>query len=184
MAWEDELFALLDDLEGHAEAAFAAEREAELADRSRAEYQQVTLAGRLMASVGRDLVLEVRGVGALSGRLERVGTGWLLLAGPAQDWVVVLSAVTAVSGTSERAVPEVAWPVVARLGLTSALRRLADEGERCVVHLLDGGRHEGVVRRVGADFAELVTGGADGRGAGQPRTVLVAYAGLAAVQSR
>ena len=42
MAWEEELFALLDDLEQQAEALYDAERDAELADRSRAEYQQVT----------------------------------------------------------------------------------------------------------------------------------------------
>ena len=35
MAWEEQLFALLDDLEQQAEALYDAEREAELADRSR-----------------------------------------------------------------------------------------------------------------------------------------------------
>ena len=52
MAWEEELFAVLDDLEQQAEALYDAEREVDLADRSRAEYQQVTLASRLMATVG------------------------------------------------------------------------------------------------------------------------------------
>lgn len=177
MPWDDELFALFDDLEAQAAAGYAAEREAELADRSRAEYQQVTLAARLMASVGRDVVVDVRGVGSVTGVLERVAAGWLLVAGPAQDWVVRSDAVSAVVGASERALPEVAWPAAARLGLGSALRRIADSGERCVVHQVDGSRQEGVVRRVGADFVELVTGGAG-------RVVLVAYAGLAAVQSR
>ena len=50
MAWEEELFAYLDDLEGQAGALYAAERAPELADRSRAEYQSVTLATRLMAA--------------------------------------------------------------------------------------------------------------------------------------
>jgi hypothetical protein len=177
VTWEDELFRLFDDLEGQAAASFALDREAELADRRRAEYQQVSLAGRLMASVGREIGLDVMGLGTISGTLERVATGWLLLRGRGQDWVVREAAVTAVRGASERAVPAVAWPVAARLGLTSALRRIADAGERCVVHGTDGRAHDATVRRVGADFVELVVGEAG-------QLVLVPYATLAAVQSR
>src|SRR3954471_13114773 len=69
--WEEELFAYLDDLEGQAAALYDAERAPELADRSRAEYQQVSLASRLMASVDLDVTLELHGVGAVSGRLVR-----------------------------------------------------------------------------------------------------------------
>lgn len=177
MTWEDDLFRLFDDLEGQASAAFAREREAELADRRRAEYQEVTLAARLMASVGREVGLEVAGVGALTGVLERVATGWLVLRGPVQDWVVRQPAVTAVRGAGDRAVPAVAWPVAARLGLGSALRRLADAEERCVFLGIHGGRQEGVPRRVGSDFVEVAVG--------EPtRLVLVPFATLAAVQSR
>jgi len=177
VTWENDLFELFDDLESQAAASFALEREAELADRRRAEYQEVTLAARLMASVGRGLTLEVAGVGAVSGVLERVATGWMLLRGPSQDWAIREAAVTAVRGASERAVPAVAWPVVAKLGLGSALRGLADAGERCVFHVTDGGRHEGVARRVGADFVEVATGESG-------QIVLVPFGTLAAVQSR
>src|SRR5688500_12953761 len=82
MAWDDELFEVLDDLEQQAEAAYDAERGAELADRSRSAYQEVTFASRLMASVGSDIAVDVLAVGAVRGTLERVGTGWCLLAGP------------------------------------------------------------------------------------------------------
>lgn len=177
MAWEEELFAVLDDLEQQAESAFAADRAPELADRERAEYQEVVLAARLMASVEASVVLHVSGVGALPGRLARVASGWCLLAGPAQDWVVRLAAVAAVDGVSDRAVPEVAWSPVARLGLGSPLRRLADAGERCVVHRLDGARHDGVLRRVGGDFVEVLEGE-------PPRVTLVAHAAVAAIASR
>lgn len=177
MGWEAELFAFLDDLEEQAGALYDADRAPELADRERAEYQQVPLAARLAASVGLDLVLHVTGVGALTGRLERVAQGWVLLAGPAQDWVVRLAAVAVVDGASDRAVPEVAWSPVARLGLGSALRRIADAGERCVVHRLDSGRHDGVLRRVGQDFVEVLEGD-------PARVTLVAYDAVAAVQSR
>ena len=178
MTWEEELFSLLDDLEQQAEAMYAVERDLELADRSRAEYHHVTLASRLMASVGRDVGVDVRGVGALGGTLDRVGTGWCLLSGAAQDWVVALSAVEAVRGASERSLPEVAWSPVAKLGLGSALRRLAEAGERCVVHLVDGARHEAVLRRVGGDFVEALVGEGP-----SSRTVLVPFTAIGAVSS-
>jgi hypothetical protein len=177
MGWEEELFGYLDDLEGQAAALYDAERVPELADRSRTEYQQVTLASRVMASVDREVTLEVVGVGTVTGELARVATGWCLLRGPGQDWVVRLDAVGAVHGASDRAVPELAWPPVARLGLAAALRRLADRAEPCSLHLVDGRRHDGVLLRVGADFVEVATGEVG-------RVVLVAFGALAAVQSR
>ncbi|GAA1999554.1 hypothetical protein [Nocardioides kribbensis] len=176
MSWEEQLFAVLDDLEQQAEAAYDAERVVELADRARAEYQQVTLASRLMASVGLPVALEVRGVGAVTGVLERVAADWVVVGGAAQDWVVLTRAVDVVRGASARSVPEVAWSPVSRLGFGSPLRRLADARERCLLHLVDGARHEGVLQRVGSDFAEVLTG--------VDRTALVSFAALAAVQSR
>ena len=165
MSWEHDLFALLDDLEGQAAAAWEVDREAELADRARTEYGAVTLGSRLMASRGRDVVLDLPHVGRLEGRLARVGEEWCLLDATGQDWIVPLRAVTGVRGASERSVPEVAWSPVDRLGLRAALRRLAD-----------GARHEAYVERVGADFLE-------GRATSGER-FLVPYAGLVAVQSR
>jgi hypothetical protein len=176
MAWEDDLFEVLDDLEHQAVALYDAERAPELADRSRAEYQQVTLAARLMASLECDVALEVCGPGTVPGTLQRVGAGWCLVRGPGQDWLVSLPAVTAVTGASGRAVPEVAWSPISRLGMGSPLRRLAESGQRCVLHTVDGRRHEGGLARVGRDFTEVVEPSG--------RTVLVAFATLAAVQSR
>ena len=176
MSWEHELFALFDDLEGQASALWEADREAELADRARTEYAGVTLASRLMASRGRDVALDLPHVGRVEGRLDRVGPEWCLLSGLGQDWIVPLRAVAGVRGASERGVPEVAWSPVDRLGLGAALRRLADEEARCLLHLADGTRHEAHVVRVGADFLEACDA------AGSP--LLVPYAGLVAVQSR
>ncbi|WP_248582833.1 hypothetical protein [Nocardioides sp. InS609-2] len=176
MSWEEQLFALFDDLEGQAEALYDAEREAEVADRSRAEYQHVTLASRLMASLDTEVGLEVVGLGAIRGELHRVNAEWCLLAARAQEWIVPLSAVSAVRDASPRSVPEVAWSPLTRLGLGSALRRLAEAGEGCLVHLADGSRHEARFTRVGADFVEA-TGD---HGA----TMLISFARLAAVQSR
>lgn len=175
MSWEHDLFALLDDLEGQAAAAWEADREAELADRARAEYAAVTLASRLMASRGEEVALDLPHVGRLHGRLARVGEGWCLLAGRGQDWIVPVDRVVGLRGASERSVPELAWSPVDRLGLRAALRRLADARERCVLHLADGTRQEAYVERVGADFLECRA--TDG-------VLLVPYAGLVAVQRR
>jgi hypothetical protein len=174
--WEEQLFSVLDDLEQQAEALYDAERDLDLADRSRSEYAQVTLVSRLMASLDSVLTLELRGVGRVAGTLQRVGTGWCLLHGGGQDWIVRTEAIAVVHDAAPRSVPEVAWSPVTRLGLGSALRRLADAGEQCVLHPVDGGRHEAVLTRVGKDFVE----GA----AGAERPILVAFSGLAAVQSR
>jgi hypothetical protein len=179
MSWEHELFALFDDLEGQAAAAWEADREAELADRARTEYGSVTLASRLMASRGLTVVLDLPHVGRLEGRLARVAEAWCLLSGQGQDWVVPLRSVSGVRGASQRSLPEVAWSPVDRLGLRAALRRLADSQARCLLHLSDGTRHEAYVSRVGADFLE-----ARARADGGEGELLVPYEGLVAVQSR
>ena len=176
MGWETELFAMFDDLEGQAAALWEADREAELADRARSEYAAVTLASRLMASLDAPVALELPGLGRLEGRLARVGESWCLVCASGQDWIVPLRQALVVHGASERSVPEVAWSPLHRLGLASALRRLADAGTRCLLHTVDGSRHEAYVERVGADFLECRTA-ADGR-------VLVPFEGIVAVQSR
>lgn len=176
VTWEDDLFSLLDDLEQQAEALYGRERDVDLADRSRAEYTRVTLASRLMASLDREVAVDVTGVGRVDGTLQRVGADWCLVHGAGQDWVLRLEALAVVRGASDRSVPEVAWSPVARLGLGSALRRIADAGEHCRLHLCDGAAHEAVITRVGEDFVEAQ--GPDGR------PLLVAFSTLAAVQRR
>ena len=176
MDWDEQLFALFDDLEGQATALYGAEREAELADRSRSEYAAVTLASRLMASVGLPVTLDLAGATRAEGELRRVGGGWLLLSGGHAEWVVPMDAVTGVAGASERSVPEVAWSPLARLGLGSALRRLADAGEDVVLHGRDGGLWRVRLHRVGQDFVEVDQ--ADGAG-----RRLVPFVAVAAVRS-
>lgn len=175
-SWDEQLFALFDDLEGQAAARFELERDAELVDRSRSVYHRVSLDSRLVASLGEQLTLEVAGVGRIDGELQRVGEGWGLMSGHAQDWIVRTAAVRVVQGASERSVPEVAWSPLHKLGLGSALRRLAESHARCIVHLVEGTQHEALVRRVGSDFVEVLT-------PSQAR-LLVAFESISAVQSR
>ena len=179
-SWEESLFALFDDLEQQAEGLQALEREVEVADRSRSEYAAVTLDSRLMASLDREVGLDVAGHGRLEGRLERVAAGWCLLTrsepgpGAATEWIVRTEAVHAADGLSDRSIPEVAWSPVAKLGLGSALRRIAAAEERCVVHLIDGRVVEARPQRVGADFVEVLTG--------EARRLVIAHRAIAVVR--
>jgi len=176
-SWEERLFGELDDLEQQAGAAFAFERSLEVEERARAEYASVTLAARLMASVGREVRLELAGGLRVNGALLRVATGWCLVEGGADAWVVPHAAVLSAYGPGERAVPEEAWPAVARLGIGTALRRLAEADEPCRLRLRDGSVHDVRLGRVGADFLEAYAGEAAPPG-------VHAFTALAAVQSR
>lgn len=176
MSWEQHLFDLFDDLEQQADSMFQVERELEVAERSRTEYAGVTLASRLMASVGTEVVLCVQGIGVLQGTLQRVAVDWLLLIAGRQEWIVRLAAVDQVRGASDRSLPEEAWSPIAQLGFGSALRHVADKHQSCLVVLVDGTRHEAQVSRVGQDFVEVQLGAES--------TALVPFSGIAALQER
>lgn len=176
MAWDEELFTLFDDLERQAQAQFSAEREVELADRSRAEYASVSWGSRVMASAGSPVSLDVLGVGTVAGSLDRVSDGWCLVRAAVRDWIVCWDAIGSIAGASARSLPELAWSPLARLGLGSALRGLADAGQDCVLHLGDGTRYDATLGRVGQDFVEARVGA---RG-----ELLVRFGALAAVSSR
>ena len=155
MSWEQRMARLFDDLEGRAEDLLGRERDWEVAEQARAEYASVLLASRMMASTGHDVVLQVLGAGRLAGRLVRCAETWCLLEDQGREWVVSLPAVLTVAGASERALPREAWPVTARLSLTSALCRSADADEQVMLALVDGSRLQGRWGRSGSDFAEL-----------------------------
>ncbi len=158
------MFDLFDDLEQQAEGLALAERDAAVAELGRAEYAEVELVSRLHASVGHPVQLHVQGLGLVGGRLGRVGAGWCMLSAepPATgETVVRIGALMSLRGVSPRAVPEAVRGPLARLGLGSVLRTLAETREAVVLVLVDGEARRGVLRRVGADFAEVGVG-ADG----------------------
>lgn len=161
------------DLELEAEGLHLDQRATDAEDLGVAEYAGVTLVGRLLGSIGSDTVLRLQGGLTVRGRLARATEGFVIVDGVA-TWLVPVGAVLTASGLSARSVTEEARTVLARLGLASALRRLAEERATCVVHLRDGSRVEGGVLRVGADFVEV---------AGS-RAEVVALAALAAVQEQ
>lgn len=154
---------MFEDLELQAEGLALAERDAEVAELARSEYAEVDLGARLHGSVGCQVAVTVVGVGTLEAGLAQVGADWLLLASAGQEWMVRLAAVASVRGASNRALGPLARPLSARLGMASALRRVAETAGDVTVLRTDGSVMSGTVRRVGADFAEVqrpVRGGA------------------------
>lgn len=147
---------VFEDLEQQAVGIELAERDAELADRVRGEYASVTLADRVHASVGRQVVLVLSGGETVSGELTDAGVDWCTVSSPqGRTWLVRLDAVVVARGLSARAVPEAARPAVARLGFGSALHRLSDGCADLRLHLVTGAVPRVRLGRVGADFVEV-----------------------------
>ncbi len=183
MRWEERLLALFDDLEQQAEGLALAERDAEVAELSRAEYARVDLLARLHASAAGEVTLGLAGSAPLSGTLARVGRDWCLVRSGQQDWAVPVAAVTYAGGLSPRALGEPARPLTGRLGFASALRGIAEAHAPVVVRRTDGGSCVGLLGRVGADFVEVLTGDVAGAPDGRGAVVVVPFAATAAVGS-
>lgn len=181
MRW-DALFA---DLETAAAGEWLRERDAEIAERTRAELGRVRLVDRLRAVADRasagehaDIAVRMLAAGTLRGEITRVTDDWFLLVTPAHEWVVAIDAVLGLSGLPPVArAPESRSAVSAGLGWAAAWRVLARD--RTSVHVVrrDGETVAGVPGRVGHDFVEL--GDVDGVG----RAVeVVPHAAIAAVR--
>lgn len=179
MRWSD----LFDDLEGQGESLARAERDAEVADRTRAEVGQLTLLNRLRADVGRRVSLRLTGAVTVVGTLERVGADWLLLTSP-NEVVVPMAAVISVANLPLDAVsPDGVARVASRLTLASALRAIAVDRARVTVMLHDGSTVSGTPDRVGSDFVDIAVHHLDEapRPAAVTMRTTVAYAAITRV---
>lgn len=154
MRW-DGLFA---DLEAQADAYERAERAAEVEERARVELGAQQLTGRLRAAVGTDIGLRCAGGVTVTGRLDRVGSDWLLIdEGGGRECLAVLAAVLSVRGVNRFARVDDRGVVESRLGLRHALRGVARDRSAVRLHLTDGSTLAGTLDRVGADFVEAAT---------------------------
>jgi hypothetical protein len=154
MRWEQ----LFEDLESRLEQLSQAERDAEIADRTRAELARVSMLDRLRASIGLIITCELSDGVVARGRLDRVGADCVLLTQAHSEIVVPISAIVLLDGVDEKAVSaEVAGRVVSRLGLTAILRSLARDRSTVRLRLWPGRVLVGTVQRVGSDFLQLAT---------------------------
>lgn len=181
MRWEERLLDLFDDLEQQAEGLALAERDALVAEQSRAEYAEVDLAARLHASTGSRLLVQVAGVGALEATLVRAGDRWCLLDVAGQEWIVAVRAMGSVRGLVDGGVGAGARPVTARLGFGSALRKVAETRAEMLVHRSEGPVLRCVLGRVGRDFVEVQVARDPGEGA-RGYVEAVPFAAIAALR--
>ena len=184
MRW-DALFA---DLEAAAEGEWQRERDAEIAERTRAELARLRLVDRLRAvvegrtSAGVELAVRVLAAGVLRGEVTRVADEWFVLLTPSHEWVVASDAVLGVNGLPSSARPPESEGAVARaLGWSAAWRVLARDRSEVHVVRRDGSTVAGRANRAGHDFVELTAGPGDaGHGGVVPE--LVPHGAIAAVR--
>ena len=188
MRW-DALFA---DLEAAAAGEWLRERDAEIAERTRAEVARLRLVDRMRAYVDRrqpgataELAVRVTAAGVLRGELSRVADQWFLLVTPTHEWVVSVDAVVGITGLPAAARPPDSQGTVSRaLGWSAAWRVLARD--RTAVHVIrrDGSTVVGTPGRVGQDFVEIgdVEGGAATGWSGPAGNEVVPHAAVAAVR--
>jgi hypothetical protein len=143
---------LFADLESQAESLTDAERDAEVAERTRIEAGRLTLLDRLRGAAGHAISLRCTGVGSCNGRLDRIGKDWLLMVeSTGAETLVPLHSVLAVGGLGRHS----ARPAALELGLRSVLRGIVRDRAPVRLVLLDGTPVDGTLDRVGADFVEV-----------------------------
>lgn len=144
---------LFDDLEGQWLAEERRERDAEVADRTRAERAKIPLVERYAASRGATLTVTVRTGDVLMARLIDLGSDWLLLQDDAgHDLLVTAGSVVAVTGLSERSEPAT---TARRFGIGYALRGLSRDRATVIMADASGARVTGTIDGVGQDWCDI-----------------------------
>jgi hypothetical protein len=155
----DQLFA---DLESQLEAEGAAEHRAEVADRTRREQAALTVLDRLAAYRGHRIQLGVAGVGRIEGGLVDVAAEWLLVEEqPGQPSLVPARSWIWLTGIGPLAAVPPGSSMARRLGLSSALRALAQQRRPVRVRLTESAEATGTIDRVYADHFDLAEHPAD-----------------------
>ena len=179
MRWDD-LFA---DLEGGVESMEQQERDADIAERTRAHLGTVRWVDRC---VGARLGLRIVGIGLVEGDVDTVTRDWLLMhVDGRSDWVINLDAVCGVVGAPPTAsTAGTRSAVAARMTWVNAWSVLSRDRARVQVVRTDGTHLAGLAARVGRDFVEMRCAddfGAEDRRRGE-RLEIVPYRAIAAVK--
>jgi len=155
--WE----ALFADLDARAEALERLDRDLEISDRAQIETATIRLSERLAAGIWRQVRLRCAAGCLVNGRLIHVGPDWVLVdEGCGHEALVLLHAVLTVGGLSRHAQDAAgsvgrASTIAKRLGVRSALRRVAMDRSAVRIALADGMTIAGTIDRVGADFVDV-----------------------------
>ncbi len=145
---------LFDDLEAQLDAADAADLAGEVQERTRIERGHVVLADRLDAWRGQALTVHLAGGCRLDGPLLDAAAEWLVLGGVAPT-LVVLDAITGLSGLGSAAAGTGRDSVRRRYSLVAVLRAVARDRSPVRAGLVDGTVLTGTVDAVAADHLDL-----------------------------
>ncbi|MBA2639906.1 MAG: hypothetical protein H0U77_07915 [Nocardioidaceae bacterium] len=173
MRW-DRLFA---ELEAEALDLAAADRDVEIADRTRAELGRIRWADRVRAAAGGRVRVWLASGDLVEGEVGRVGGDWLLLDGDRHDVLVPVHGVVGIEGVGPASASAVG---AVALTWSAAWRVLARDRAQVRVTRTAGGTVHGVPVRVGADFVELGTQRVEGTAGHGQGSVLVPYAAITA----
>jgi hypothetical protein len=181
MRWER----LFTDLEAEVAELAGQDREAEIADRTRAEVARTSWVDRVRAAIGSSVRFRLLGADMVEGTVLQVGSDWLLLRAGAHDVLVPVGAVVGVEGTGLAAVAPPALGEVGAPTWSAAWRVLARDRAAVRVVRVGGSTVHGVPVRVGADFVELDPAlGQRRRDPADLGRVLVPYAAITAAYTR
>jgi hypothetical protein len=150
---------LFEDLEAQAAQLAAAERAAEIDDRTRGEIGKLGVLERLRTAVGQPVRLRLPGGSTAAGVVVRVGPEWLLLdETEGREVVVAMRHLLGARGLVRfSAVPDSLGVVDSRLGIRHVLRGIARDRSPVRIQLVDATSVDATVDRVGADFIEVAT---------------------------
>ena len=144
---------LFDDLDGQWAAEERRDRDAEVADRTRAERARIALLERVAAGRGAALLLGTVTGETLQGQVVDLGADWLLLRDDAgREVLVAAAALTSLTGLSRRSDPAV---TARRFTLGYALRALSRDRATVIVTDRSGARLSGTIDAVGQDWLDL-----------------------------
>jgi len=150
--WAD----LADDLDAQIRASIGAEERAESDDVARGALGALTVTDRLRASVGRSVVLAVRGAGPVRGSVVGCGPDWVAVDDGGHEVIVLLVNLLSVSGVGSAAVDGRGGGVVARRWhAAQLLRRFVRDRSTVRVVLDTGDVVTGTLDMVGIDHLEL-----------------------------
>lgn len=160
MTDDDERFdELVADLNGEFVAQQRRELWDEVADRTRGERTELSLAARLHACVGCAIRLVLPNTEQLAGRLTDVGAGWIAVTtretGRATEAIVPWSAIRGIRGV-QRAVRGERSAIADRRRLTVKLRELSRARRIVSLVLQDAAPVAGTMDAVGHDFVDMV----------------------------
>lgn len=147
---------LLDDLSADFTAKLRAQRQLEATELSAADAVEVTLSGRLLASVGTSIEIRLINGESLRGEVIDAAANWLILRLLRMDIFIRYPAIEMVSGLP--AAPR--WPTLVETRVPGTVKLREFAATRREIHFTTRNQTlKGFIDRVGADFIDIVNHG-------------------------